>query len=75
MISQAVPETSIYVPHPTELIRVASIAEREKLFEFRLKDGKELSHKPGQFVELSIFGIGEAPISFHPLLQRRAVSS
>ena len=63
MISQAVPETSIYVPHPAELIRVASIAEREKLFEFRLRDGKELSHKPGQFVELSIFGIGEAPIS------------
>jgi sulfite reductase subunit B len=63
MISQAVPETSIYVPHPAELIRVASIAEREKLFEFRLKYGKELSHKPGQFVELSIFGIGEAPIS------------
>jgi sulfite reductase subunit B len=63
MISQAVPETSIYVPHPAELIRVVSIAEREKLFEFRLRDGKELSHKPGQFVELSIFGIGEAPIS------------
>ena len=63
MISQAVPETSIYVPHPAELIRVTSIAEREKLFEFRLKDGKELSHRPGQFVELSIFGIGEAPIS------------
>ena len=63
MISQAVPETSIYVPHPAELIRVVLIAEREKLFEFRLKDGKELSHKPGQFVELSIFGIGENPIS------------
>lgn len=63
MISQAVPETFIYVPHPAELIRVVSIAEREKLFEFRLRDGKELSHKPGQFVELSIFGIGEAPIS------------
>jgi NAD(P)H-flavin reductase len=35
----------------------------EKLFEIRLLDGKELNHKPGQFIELSILGIGEAPIS------------
>jgi len=63
MISQAVPQASIYLPHLAELIRVEPIAEREKVFEFRLKDGKELGHKPGQFVELSIFGIGEAPIS------------
>jgi len=63
MISQAVPPTSLYLPHLAELIRVEPIAEREKVFEFRLKDGKELGHKPGQFVELSIFGIGEAPIS------------
>lgn len=63
MISQAVPPTSLYLPHLAELIRVELIAEREKVFEFRLKDGKELGHKPGQFVELSIFGIGEAPIS------------
>ncbi|GAH93857.1 unnamed protein product [marine sediment metagenome] len=63
MISQAVPPTSIYLPYLAELIRVEPIAEREKVFEFRLKDGKELGHKPGQFVELSIFGIGEAPIS------------
>jgi NAD(P)H-flavin reductase len=63
MISQATPQTSIYLPHPAELITVEPIAEREKLFEFKLKDGKELGHKPGQFIELSIFGIGEAPIS------------
>jgi len=63
MISQATPQTSIYLPHPAELITVEPIAEREKLFEFKLRDGKELGHKPGQFIELSIFGIGEAPIS------------
>jgi NAD(P)H-flavin reductase len=32
-------------------------------FEIKLDDGSELGHKPGQFVELSVFGIGEAPIS------------
>jgi len=63
MISQAVPPTSIYLPHLAELIRVEPIAEREKLFEFKLSHGKELGHKSGQFVEISLFGIGEMPIS------------
>jgi len=63
MISQAVPPTSLYLPHLTELIRVEPIAEKEKLFEFKLSHGKELGHKPGQFVEISLFGIGEMPIS------------
>jgi sulfite reductase subunit B len=39
------------------------VTQREKLFEFSLRDGKELGHQPGQFVEVSIFGVGEAPIS------------
>ncbi len=63
MITQAIPQTFIYLPYPAELIRVEPIAEREKLFEFKLRDGKELGHKPGQFVEISIFGIGEMPVS------------
>jgi len=63
MIAQAVPKTSIYMPRPAELTRVTPITEREKLLEFKLKDGRYLDHKPGQFVEVSLFGIGEAPIS------------
>ena len=63
MITQAIPQTFIYLPYPAELIRVEPIAEREKLFEFKLHEGKELGHKPGQFVEISIFGIGEMPVS------------
>ena len=63
MISQAIPETSIYQPRPAKLIRTEAIAEREKLFEFEFRDGGELGHKPGQFVEIALFGIGEMPIS------------
>ena len=63
MISQAIPEASIYQPRPAKLIRTEAIAEREKLFEFQFRDGGELGHKPGQFVEISLFGIGEMPIS------------
>jgi len=63
MTSQSVPQTSIYQPHIAELTRVQPLAEREKIFEFKFKDGKALGHKPGQFVEISLFGIGEMPIS------------
>jgi sulfite reductase subunit B len=39
------------------------MTELETLYEISLDSDKELGHKPGQFVELSIFGVGEAPIS------------
>ena len=35
----------------------------ERFLEFKLDSGRELGHMPGQFAEVSIFGIGEAPIS------------
>jgi sulfite reductase subunit B len=53
----------LYAPRAAELVRVEKLGPREKVFEFKFKDGKELGQRPGQFVELSIFGIGEAPIS------------
>jgi NAD(P)H-flavin reductase/formate hydrogenlyase subunit 6/NADH:ubiquinone oxidoreductase subunit I len=56
-------ETGLYAPRPAELVSVNSLTPREKVFEFRLKDGKKLGHRPGQFVEISVFGVGEAPIS------------
>jgi len=37
------------------------LTETEMFFEIELDDKKSLCHKPGQFVEVSIFGIGEAP--------------
>ena len=42
---------------------MTELTPKEKVFEFRLKDGKKLGHRPGQFVEVSVMGIGEAPIS------------
>ena len=35
----------------------------EKLFNLELPDGLSLGHRPGQFVEVSMLGVGEAPIS------------
>ncbi len=54
---------SIYLPALAEITRTEQLTKMEKLFEIRLKNGRELGHQPGQFVEVSLFGIGEAPIS------------
>ncbi|MDY6985121.1 MAG: FAD/NAD(P)-binding protein [Candidatus Thermoplasmatota archaeon] len=56
-------EKSIYMPRQATIKSVKQMTAREKLFEIALDDGTSLGHKPGQFVELSILGIGEAPIS------------
>ena len=52
-----------YVPRLGTIIKKIPMTANETLFEINLDDGSELGHKPGQFVEVSVFGIGEAPIS------------
>jgi NAD(P)H-flavin reductase/NAD-dependent dihydropyrimidine dehydrogenase PreA subunit len=52
-----------YVPKLATIIRKTPFTTNETLFEIMLDDGSELGHKPGQFVEVSVFGVGEAPIS------------
>jgi NAD(P)H-flavin reductase len=44
-------------------VRVETLGPKEKVFEFKFFDDKELGHRPGQFVEVSVLGLGEAPIS------------
>ena len=53
---------SIYLPEVATLQKIDDMTEKDRLFEFTL-EGRELGHQPGQFVELSIPGIGEAPFS------------
>lgn len=54
---------SAYVPTPARILRTEQLTEMEKLFEIELSDGRRLGHEPGQFVQVSLFGFGEAPIS------------
>ena len=54
---------TIHIPRSATLKRNEKLTAMEMLFEIELDDKKPLGHKPGQFVEVSIFGIGEAPIS------------
>jgi sulfite reductase subunit B len=54
---------SIYLPIVAKLLKVEQMTEQEKLFVLELPNGASLGNEPGQFVEVSLFGIGEAPIS------------
>jgi sulfhydrogenase subunit gamma (sulfur reductase) len=54
---------SPFVPRLAEIIESETFTPHEKLYRLRFKDGSRLNHNPGQFVQVSILGIGEAPIS------------
>ncbi len=54
---------SIYVPSPAKIVKVVTMTALEKLYTVELPHGQSLGHKPGQFVQVSLLGIGEAPIS------------
>ncbi len=53
----------LYIPMSATLKRVEKLTKTETFFEIELDDGQPLGHQPGQFVEVSIMGVGEAPIS------------
>lgn len=56
-------EESVYLPVMARLLDVKQMTEMEKLFTLQLPGGRSLGNEPGQFVECSLMGIGEAPIS------------
>ncbi|MFC2017958.1 FAD/NAD(P)-binding protein [Chloroflexota bacterium] len=53
----------IYLPQNATVLKSEQVTEKERFLELRLDSGEELGHMPGQFVEFSVPGIGEAPIS------------
>jgi sulfite reductase subunit B len=59
----AVEKKDLYNPLISTIIDVENLTATEKKFEIELPEHQALGHKPGQFVEVSIFGFGEAPIS------------
>jgi sulfite reductase subunit B len=53
----------LYVPEKAIITRLEQFTATEKFFRLELGSGKILGHDPGQFVQVSVLGIGEAPIS------------
>ncbi len=60
------PQTNIYQPFPVRILRTLPQIAEHRLFQLKMEDGgswERFGHQPGQFIEVSIFGKGEAPIS------------
>jgi len=51
-----------YIPKLAEILKVKEESPDVKTFTFKLKNG-EFNFKAGQFVEVSVFGMGEAPFT------------
>ena len=51
----------IHVPRSATIRKIQHLSDTDTFFELELDDKKPLGHDPGQFVEVSVFGIGEAP--------------
>ena len=56
-------EVDIYKPEMATVLVSEQVTASERFLQFKLDSDRELGHLPGQFVEVSIFGVGEAPIS------------
>lgn len=54
---------TIYLPEPARILQAEQMTDTEKLYTIELNGGRSLGHEPGQFVEVSVLGVGEAPIS------------
>lgn len=55
-----------YRPHLARIVRTMPQIAEHRLFQLRFEDEevrRSFQHRPGQFVELSVIGTGEAPIS------------
>jgi sulfhydrogenase subunit gamma (sulfur reductase) len=56
-------EESNYRIRKARVSAARHLTENEKLFEIGLHGGATLDHEPGQFVMVSVFGVGEIPVS------------
>jgi NAD(P)H-flavin reductase/formate hydrogenlyase subunit 6/NADH:ubiquinone oxidoreductase subunit I len=52
---------NIHVPRSATIKKITKFNETDSFFKIEMDDKKPLGHKPGQFVEISVFGYGEAP--------------
>ena len=59
-------KNTIYTPDVARITRIERLSPTEKVFKIVFDDEEiknKFEFKPGQFVELTVFGLGEAPFS------------
>ena len=61
-IEQGATAESPYVPKMARILAADQMTETERFFRLEM-EGKALVYEPGQFVGVTVFGVGESPIS------------
>ena len=54
---------SPYAPRSARIADMKKFTDKEAYYRFVFEDGKGIRYSAGQFMEVSMFGVGEAPIS------------
>jgi len=65
-----------YKPHLARIIRIRPLVEDTNFYQIRFEDEKlanKFEHLPGQFVEMSVLGAGEFPVSISSSPTRRGI--
>ena len=69
-LSKDQPKRNLYQPIMCRISTTQELTPTEKLFRLERSDGLLFNYKPGQFMQVSVFGVGEAPISVSSSLTR-----
>lgn len=56
-------DQSLFLPELATIKKATQMTATEMYFDIALNSGNDLGHQAGQFAEISVFGVGEAPIS------------
>jgi len=62
-LAAASASTTPFLPRLARIVAAEQFTPKEKWFRLVAQDGRPLAHPPMSFVQVSVFGIGEAPIS------------
>lgn len=76
MTRRLAPAENVYQPHLARIVRIHRMVKDNYLFQLRFLDerlAESWTHRPGQFVQLSVVGAGEAPISISSSPTRRGI--
>jgi len=63
LLSEKEIKQTIYLPKVARLAQVETLTRFERFMRVEFEDGSELGHVPGQFVQVSVLGVGEAPLT------------
>lgn len=64
---------NLYLPTMGLISQTHMVTEKEKWFEIQMPESHSFTYEPGQFVEVSILGVGEGPISITSAMKKPGI--